>query len=136
MSSKTAAGLVVALAVLAAGCGRDTGNVTGKVSYNGQPVSEGQVIFSDPEYGTHVVAKLQSDGSYAAHCTDGPGLWVGQYTVAVTPPVEEAPLGPAVARPRPKEYPNIPAKFRDPKTSPWKISVEESNPPFDYDLAK
>jgi hypothetical protein len=128
---RAAAALVLAAAL--AGCGKERGGVSGKVTLQGQPVSEGEVQFYDREWGAFMTAKLNADGSYVVRTADGPGLWVGTYQVAIVPAREDPPLG-STAPPAPKPF-KVPPKYWDPKTSGLKITVEDSNRPFDFDLS-
>jgi hypothetical protein len=69
----------LAFLLLAAGCGEPRGTLTGKVSYQGKELTEGQVSFF-PETGSAVIAPIEPDGSYTAR-----GLPVGPARVSVTP---------------------------------------------------
>jgi len=126
------------LACLAvAGCGRkgDYGTVRGTVTFNGQPVSEGMVVFFEPQLMVYQGARIQADGSYSVAMSDGPGVPVGEYRVAVMPPVIESPGSKAFGPMTVKEYRNIPLKYRNPRSSPLKLSVAEGdNPPFDIEM--
>jgi hypothetical protein len=133
--------LAAALAVAAlavAGCGKkaaDYGSVSGRVTFKGQPVSEGQVVFFEPEVRVYQTARIRPDGTYSVKMSDGPGLVTGSYQVAVMPPVVEGP-GSKSAGPRsPGKYPDIPPRYRTPKTSQLSLTVVEGkNPPFDIDM--
>ncbi len=131
-----AAGLALAAAAIV-GCGKDVeyGPVYGRVTFNGQPLSEGQVVFFEPQIHVYHTAKIRPDGEFVAKMADGPGLIVGTYQVAVMPPVVEGPGTQAIGPSAPREYPNIPAKYRDPKTSGLTVTIEEgANPPFDINM--
>jgi len=130
------AGLGLLLLALA-GCGKNAeyGSVWGRVTFRGEPLSEGIVVFFEPELHVYHTAKIRPDGSFVAKMADGPGLIAGYYQVAVKPPVVEGPgsgsLGPTTVR----DHTNIPAKYRDPKTSGLTLSVQEGdNPPFYIDM--
>jgi hypothetical protein len=126
------------LACLAvAGCGRkgDYGIVRGTVTFNGQPVSEGMVVFFEPQLMVYQGARIQPNGSYSVAMSSGPGILVGDYQVTVMPPVIESPGSKAFGPMTVREYPNIPLKYRNPRTSPLKVSVVEGdNPPFDIEM--
>jgi len=131
-----AAALVLACLAMA-GCGRkgEYGTVSGTVMFNGQPVSEGMVVFFEPELRVYQGARIQPDGKYSVSMSDGPGVPVGQYQVAVMPPVIESPGSKAFGPMTVKEFRNIPVKYRNPRTSPLKLAVVEGNtPPFDIDM--
>jgi len=101
-------------------------------------VSEGQVVFvsvDPPDMHVNQTARIHPDGTYSVKMSDGPGLMVGKYQVAVMPPVVEPP-GSKSAGPRsPGKYPDIPSRYRSPKTSQLTLDVAEGkNPPFDIDM--
>jgi hypothetical protein len=123
------------IAILGCGPKGEYGATRGRVTCSGQPVTEGQVVFFEPECRVYQAARLQSDGSYVAKMSEGPGLLVGTYQVAVMPPVIEGP-GSKTRGPRtPKEFRNIPFRYRNPKTSGLTLTVVEGdNPPFDIDM--
>jgi hypothetical protein len=60
----TRALILLCVGLLAGGCGPSTGTVTGKVRYNGKPLSSGSVSFL-PESGKGSFgARIKEDGSY------------------------------------------------------------------------
>lgn len=134
--SRTWLGCAAALgpAILAlAGCGPrgEYGAVRGQVTCNGRPVTEGQVVFFEPESRVYQAARIQSDGSFVAKMSEGPGLLVGEYQVAVQPPVIEGPGSENPGPQTPRDYREIPLKYRNPQTSGLALTVNEgNNPPF------
>lgn len=65
--------LAVGAAAVAAGCGGDGSKlhkVTGKVSYNGQPVPEGRILFRNTGDGRAYSAPI-ADGAYEVMCEAG-----------------------------------------------------------------
>ena len=87
---------------LAVGCGKPTGEVSGGVTYNGEPLPSGTVVFvGDSPSNSKVdpVAKIQSDGRYHL-----PRVACGEVRITVqTPPAWKGPM----ARPTieiPKTY--------------------------------
>jgi hypothetical protein len=75
--------LVVAAVVLAGGCGSDLPQVTGSVTYRGQPVAEGKVVFHPIGIGVVGYGALQSDGTFAVQTGSAAGLPEGDYKVTV-----------------------------------------------------
>jgi hypothetical protein len=76
------------------GCGSGAVNlptlipVNGKVTYKGQPLTEGTVRFEpDDGYGRMATGKLQSDGSFILSTyTDADGVVAGHHKVFITEP--------------------------------------------------
>ena len=81
-----------------------------------------------------MTAVLNKDGSYVVTSAAGPGLPLGEYRVMVTPPVDEAILGPNFEPPPIKPFPNIPQRYRDVKTSGLSLDVKEGDNPFDVEM--
>jgi hypothetical protein len=94
------------------------GQVSGKVTFEGQPVTEGVVSFFSSELGYASDASLGPDGSYTVVTGDG-GLVVGKYQVAIMPPTVI--IDPEPKRTPPvrefKKVPNIPPRYHDFTTS-------------------
>jgi hypothetical protein len=138
-------GLVAALLLLATvGCGRKTGSISGKVSYNGKPLPSGSVAIYG-EAGGVASSQIEGDGSYT---------------------IQRAPLGPAkltVVTPRPHAQPRrsgrdrapskgpggeqraaapepkpvaIPEKYQDPQQSGLTYTVKPGDQTFDIDLKR
>ncbi|MCS7303548.1 MAG: carboxypeptidase-like regulatory domain-containing protein [Thermoguttaceae bacterium] len=116
------------------GSGQKLGRVHGKVTFQGQPVSEGIVCFSNREKGIFLTAKLNPDGTYELVTAQGRGLPLGSYQVAINPPLVDAPLGPALGPPKLPSYPNIPEKYRKPETSGLTLTVQEGDNVFNVDM--
>ena len=85
-SSRVGAAFVVLAAVLVAGCGPDlpdTAAVSGTVTYDGQPVTQGTVTFY-PEKGRSSTGRIQPDGTYTLRTfTEGDGALLGKHTVTI-----------------------------------------------------
>lgn len=79
--------IVAAAFVLIAGCGGNengTYPVTGKVTWEGQPVTEGTVTFLSLEQGRPASGTIQPDGTYSLHSfSDNDGAKPGQYSVEI-----------------------------------------------------
>ena len=115
----TAALLSVALLT---GCGAGDvprGSVSGKVTFNNQPLAAGQVIIigADKHSGSAVI---QPDGTYTV--LDAP---VGPTTVTVLPPL--VPGGKKVV---------IPDRYRKPETSDLKYTVTRGTQTYDIPLTR
>ncbi|HET6423743.1 MAG TPA: carboxypeptidase-like regulatory domain-containing protein [Planctomycetaceae bacterium] len=118
------------LAAVTSGCSKGglntpTGTVSGKVTVNGQPLTEGTITFFGENNGDTGAAVLNSDGTYALKYGTGFSVPAGDYRVSVNagPPASSAPADPkalmaTVKVPdggKPKKV--IADKYRDPKTS-------------------
>lgn len=124
------------------GCGgppaKPMGTAQGKVTWQGNPVTGGSVVFSNPQLGISTVAPLEADGSFTIKTFEGAGLPVGTYKVAIRPgaiATTESPLASdpsKVAAPPP--FP-VPMQYFSPETSPLSAEVKEgTNPPFNFAL--
>ena len=81
-SRAASAALVGAAVMLVAGCGSGEKeiDISGKVTFKGEPVTEGQVQFIEDRTGRGTQVDLDGNGMYKAT------LFPGDYKVAVTPP--------------------------------------------------
>ena len=130
--------IIVVLALLGlvvAGCKpkAERGRIFGKVAFQGQPVAEGLILFSDSSQGVNMTADLKPNGTYEITTAEGVGLPLGTYKVSVCPPLVNPTMGPA-APPKPKEYPNIPKKYRRFETSGLTLTIQQGKNPFDIDM--
>jgi hypothetical protein len=85
----------VTLVISAAGCGASLAPVTGKVTWNGEPVKGGTLIFSPVTESANAPgrpgsAEIQSDGTFVVS-TERPrdGAVVGRHRITFTPPPQE-----------------------------------------------
>lgn len=85
---------LIVLLISTVGCGGnasatpETFNVTGKVTYEGQPVGEGFVQVQDSTSGRSAQGAIAADGTFSLQAP------AGTYQVAVVPPTVEVDLGP------------------------------------------
>jgi len=103
--------------------------VTGKVTFQGQPVEEGQITFEDPSTGQVNSAPLGSGGTYTTE------LPAGDYRVSVSPPLVEKPST-ADTPPDmvPKNVANIPKKYWVIESSKLAAQVAKDKKSFDFEL--
>jgi hypothetical protein len=84
---------VMCLVVLS-GCGKSNVQVSGRVTYKGQPVTGGALVFSpvtagkDQEPGKPVAGVINGDGSFALATSKGTGAQAGKHRVTFTPPAQ------------------------------------------------
>lgn len=127
--------LSVALLPLLTGCGNSadssSGTVSGRVSYEGQPVQQGVVTLYSSELGVGISEEIQADGQYA---TQTP-IPIGNYVVTVLPPEEPPPMEEdLVVTIAPVK--DIPEKYRDPAKSGLNIDVSQGQNSFDIEMTK
>ena len=108
--------------------------IVGKVTFQGQPVPQGRVYFSNSATGVNMGAKLTQDGSYEVLTAQGAGLPLGTYAVSVTPPPPSFSANPSEAPNTGGSYPNIPQKYRTPKTSELMLEAGEGENRLDIDM--
>ncbi len=109
------------------------GRIGGKVTFQGKPVTEGLVLFSCIDKGVNMTAQLKKDGSYEIIMAKGAGLPLGEYRVCVSPPVPFYQIGEKPPA-RPKQYPNIPAKYRNNQTAALTTTVIDGDNRFDIEM--
>src|SRR5688500_439570 len=116
--------LAAALVLGLTGCNstEPMGVVTGRVTFEGQPVEEGMVCFANREKGVSIAARQNSGGTFQVEMAQGVGLPVGDYEVWITPPRTEVSLDQARTPldygkpPQPGQlYRNIPDQYRTAK---------------------
>lgn len=135
-SSTSAIVLAAVLAAALAGCGSDEvrGRIAGRITFQGEPLSEGLVFFSNNENGIHMSGEVKPDGTYDIITAKGAGLPLGVYQVRVRPPLQPLPSGIVQTAPKPKQYPNIPEKYREYQTSGLTLTVNEGQNQLDIDM--
>ena len=115
---------LLAYAPWSTGCGPSappSGSISGKVVYNGQPLTSGVVTLIDEESGVGASVELDSSGGYFIQ-----SIRAGKYKVAVhnVPP----PPGAKFVKL------NIPEKYQDIQTSGLSVTVEEGKNTADLEL--
>jgi hypothetical protein len=145
------AALVVGL--LAAGCGgrKDRpplGRVSGKVTYNGEPLAKASVVFLPDQEGIRsAMGETDEQGRYTLWTYDpGDGAPVGKHKVTVTlrGASEKAEMHPsAIGKGKGEAYyeqvaftgkPLIPEKYFNPMTSGLTADVQRGSNTFDFPL--
>jgi hypothetical protein len=110
-------GCLLLLALAADGCSKATGNLSGKISYNGKPLAVGSVLLIGVDAQPRT-AWIEADGSY--QFTDVP---VGEAKLAVyspDPDLAEKTRSKTKTNPGPKK-----AKQVRPKPSSWEVSADD-----------
>src|SRR5262245_18393694 len=131
---RPAAGLgVLALTLLAAGCGRGTGNVSGTVKFNGRPLTAGTISFFDPDNRVSS-SPIKPDGTYTVT-----GVRTGRAKIAVAVPLSisfapsDVPGAKAMTVPQSKAPP-IPPRYLDPEQSGLTCDVHTGDQTHEVDL--
>ena len=117
------------------GCSSDDeirGRIGGKVTFQGEPVPEGQVLFLCDDTGINMSARIKRDGTgaYEVVRAKGVGLPLGDYQVRVCPP-NKIFSGPKSVKEFNKKYKNIPEKYRMFKTSGLTVTIINGDNPYD-----
>ena len=125
----------VCLTVVLVGCsspGPAAGEVSGKITFKGAPVTEGTVTFLNSKEGGSGEGQLGPDGAYSIVGK----LNAGEYVVVVTPPMEMKDTDPGKSPPAPveKNVKNIPPKYRQQGATPLKFKVEPGPNTANFDL--
>jgi len=137
--------------LLLAGCGSgrpETVPVSGKITYDGKPVTEGKIVFH-PEQGRSASGQIGPDGSYTLTTFDkGDGAVLGKHRVTikstrVTGPQQPKSFAEEVAQGQQKDAkPSpggqvqwlVPAKYAAKKTTPLTADVTRDGEPIDFDI--
>ncbi|OWK45102.1 hypothetical protein FRUB_01433 [Fimbriiglobus ruber] len=108
------------------------------MTYQGEAVTEGCVIFTDNVRGAAYVAPLDANGKFELQVARGFGVPSGKYVVMIQPPRAMPSMDPMKNLAGPsgkKDYKNIPTKYRDEKTSGLEaVVVSGPNNSFDLDM--
>lgn len=145
--------VLVTTATFLFGCGGDAskpklGRVSGKVSYNGQPVTKGMVSFvpiSGPgsETGQSATGEIGTDGSYKLTTFEsGDGAVLGEHKVLVQSSEEDPALkGQGMPIPDAKGNFNtkppkhlVPEKYLTADKTPLRYTVKEGDNRYDIEL--
>ena len=130
MSRARCAALLMGAVVLSAlGCGSAEKpiDVSGKVTFRGEPVAEGAIQFIEDRTGRGMQVDLAPDGGYAVR------LFAGEYKVAVTPPylVDNSS---GMPNPYYKKVNNIPKKYHSTATSGFTAAVSREKANHDFNM--
>ena len=135
---RPAAILLLCTCSIAAGCSEDgpaIGELSGTVTFEGQPVTDGIINFESAA-GFGVSVPLTAEGTFELASQYGSGIPQGSYRVSVTPPPPPVdPSQPAGGTSGPPPDPkNIPRKYRDFSTSGLTVEVTEISSVVTFDL--
>jgi hypothetical protein len=121
------------LAVLGCNSGPETGEVSGTVTFKGQPVKEGALTFmKQGGNGGNYEADIRPDGKFAVVGR----VEVGEYKIEVRPLMELKDTDPGKT-PKSmveKNVPDVPRKYRQQGTTPLKETVKRGKNDFKFDM--
>lgn len=126
--------LAIGLTMLGCGRGEIRGRIKGKITFQGRPVTEGLMLFSNAQKGIYMTAPLKMDGTYEVLTAKGAGLPLETYQVCLSPPLPKVLTGDSEEPAELKAYPNIPSRYRDPKTSGLTLTVASADNRLDIDM--
>ena len=136
LTSIALCGLVLAAGMAGCNSGPAVGDVQGRVTFEGKPVTEGSISFFNPQLGAGADAPLSGDGAYVIK-TRIRGLQVGDYIVFITPETYLDKSDPTTPPARVEKNPaNIPKKYRRQGTSPLKATVKEGKNEIHFDMKR
>lgn len=116
------------------------GTVTGKVTYNGQPVPQGCIVSFIGPNGITGSGITDGSGSYRISMRDGRNVLVGGYRISVSPPPppplsdDEAMKLSMAGKPTVQVVKEVPERYRNPENSPLAFEVMEGANTFDIAL--
>ena len=138
--------------LLLAGCGSghpETAPVSGKITYDGNPVTQGKIVFY-PEHGRSATGQIGPDGSYTLTTFDqGDGAVLGKHRVTIKSTrvtgqeqlpksfAEEVAQGQKKdAKPAPGAQVQwlVPKEYSTKETSPLRANVKRGGEPIDFDI--
>lgn len=118
------------------GCGPsrpETAQVSGKITFNGQPVPAGRIAFWPPK-GRPAIAEIRPDGSYElTSFSDGDGAILGQHRVTIKATRVHFPGG---DRTKGVVEWLVPQSYENAKTSPLKAEVSAGKNTINFDIPK
>lgn len=122
--------------ITSAGCSptEPIAQMSGTVTYEGQPITEGLIVVSNSQAGVYLTAAV-TGGSYEIKTAKN-GIPPGDYRIAITPPLVDHPVGPILERPKLAKYRQIPKRYRDESTSNFTAQLEAGKNIVDFDMMK
>ena len=124
---------VAGCCLILTGCGGSppTGQVEGKVTFQGKALDIGEVRLVASQGAA--VGQIQPDGTFTAQWKRSPNIPVGEYRVAITPP--QPPLPPSADGPtRTAKDPRFPKKYQSTATTPLVVTVATGSNSFDLEM--
>ncbi len=132
ITRRTQAGLLMAC-VLGRGSGcngsripGDTGTVTGRATFKGDPIPEGStIVFLHRGKGIVGTGVTDAEGAFSLQMREEPRVLVGEYSVGITPPGEIDPNNVTIFTDKaPDAWKKVPRKYWSPETSNETFTVK------------
>ena len=122
--------------LLLSGCSpaEPIGRVEGRVTFQGEPVAGACILFQNTTKGVYIMADLDQDGRYLVQMDKGYGLPHGDYEISLSPPPPKQTFGPEAPPPTDNAFPNIPPRYRQPKTSGITLQVKDGVNRLDVEM--
>jgi hypothetical protein len=138
------------LLILAVGCGGKKATVTGTVSYKGQPLKGGTVVFLTDPGGHPFRSEISQEGKYTINGVPPGSVKITVSTASLRPPQiprnvnmptppKDVPLPPGAKYNQtgdPSRYTWIPDNYGDPEKSGLAYTVQPGEQTHNIDLAK
>lgn len=134
--------LLVTLALIFPACGPSEGPelapVTGKVTYQGKPITQGIVSFQPaaPD-GTPATGTIGPDGTYSLQTADAEGARLGEYRVVISArkePEQEPDSATPPLKKLPKVESQLPLKYEDLEKAQLTKKVDSGHNTINFDL--
>ena len=124
--------LVLLLAVLATGCGSRLPSVQGTVTYQGKPVTKGNILFVPDAGGPTAEGVIGADGRYTLTTDRQPGAAPGPYKVMIISMADTVGRLPEERNPLPDML--LPTKYADQFKSGLTAHVKDGANEIDFPL--
>jgi len=125
---------LAATLLLAVGCGRHAGKVSGRVTLDGQPLTNGVVSFTPVKAGSSAYGTIGSDGRYRLQTGAETGIDPGDYKVTIAAnatPEQAAAMGIKVGREGIMPL-LTPQRYGDVATTPLSATVKSGSQEIDF----
>jgi hypothetical protein len=130
--------LLLALVWLSpSGCGQrePLAQVSGQVTFEGEPVQAALILFSSDPLGIHMTADVV-EGRYEVVTARARGIPPGEYRVAIAPPMIDHPVGPILEPPQAASPPDIPPRYHAVETSGLAVRLVDGENTADFNMTK
>jgi hypothetical protein len=124
--------LALAVAVALTGCGGRLAPVQGTITYQGKPVTTGNILFVPDAGGPTAMSDIQRDGGYRLNTDGKPGAAPGKYKVMIISMEDTSARLPEERNPLPGLL--LPARFGDLQKSGLTAEVKDQGNEIHFPL--